>query len=325
MRRSRIAHLRRDPLGRASRRRQPGGSRPFYAYAPTRLLGLALLVLASDRGLAAELAEEAGPARPSTTPHVEFRDGLLSIDARDVALEEVLKEIARQTGLAVSRQEPLPGRVTAELRRLGVPIAIHRLLRGKSFALRYAPSPTGAPLAASKLWIFASGEPGLEAPEGYEPEPPTSPEAVAGDDAAVLRLEAVAELADRDTPPSVAGLASAMADESASVRFEALYALGEVGGELSTQLLQQALVDPDARIRRAAVDALAEIGGERSASALAAVLSDPDPALREDAVYALGEIGGETAARALRRASTDPDEFVREATIDVLEEIDKRD
>ena len=252
---------------------------------------------------------------------VELNDGLLTIEANDVAVQDLLEEIAGRAGLALSLPNSLPRRVTVEFDELALPVAIDRVLHGMSYALQYAPGSS-----ANKLWVFTNGAANAETSgelrvesESTPPEPPQDGNLL--DDGAAMRLEAVAALADQETDPFAFALASAVVDESPAVRYEAIHALGEIGGGVSTRLLQQALFDADPDVRTAAVDALGQITGEQSANALAGVLSDPDPALREKAVYALGEIGGETAAELLRTASADPDEWVREAATDMLREL----
>lgn len=249
---------------------------------------------------------------------VELGDGRLTVQAHEVALRDLLEEIARHTGLVVSFPNAPSKRVTTQFDALELPAAIDRLLHGMSYALQYAPDGS-----AGRLWVFSSGETKVGASEDPGVDFGAAEETgVALDDDAAMRLEAVAALADQETDPFAFALASAIVDESPAVRFEAVYALGEIGGAVSTGFLRHALTDSDADVRGAAVDAFAEIGGEPSANALADVLTDPDPALRENAVYALGEIGGETAVGLLREASSDADEWVREAAVEMLRELE---
>lgn len=320
MRLSRLPRRRRGPLACASPRRHERGGPRLLCQPLTR--GIAVLALALALPGGAGATDVAGGTHADGRARVnglrvELSGELLSVEAQDVVLQELLEEIARQSGLTISFHESLTRRVTTKFEALELPAAIDRLLHGASYALQYAPGEPGA--SARRLWLFTSGE--WEASVGAETSPTQRSNPL--DDAAAARLEAVAALAEADTDPFAFALASAVADESPAVRFEAVHALGEIGGEISTRLLQHALLDADADVRTAAVDALAEAGGEQSVTALAGVMTDPDPALRENAVYALGEIGGETAIDVLRQASTDADELVREAAADVLRELDE--
>jgi len=322
---SRLPRRRRGPLACGSpRRHEPGGPRPLpFKTLARRFAALLLAVALQGDGQATEVnqgkAAPGGETSPETRKglRVEFSGGLLSVEADDVVLQELLEEVAHQSGLVLSFREAATGRVTSSFDDVELPAAIARLLHGSSYALQYAPGDPGT--SARRLWLFTSGG----SPEGVQTviEGSVTARGAPLDDAAAMRLESVAALAEQETDPFAFALASAIVDASPAVRYEAVYALGEIGGEVSPRLLQQALLDADADIRAAAVDALAEVGGEQSANVLANVLSDPDPALRENAVYALGEIGGERAADLLRQASTDPDEFVREAAADMLREV----
>ena len=280
------------------------GRRPLRRRALTVVLGLIAVV-------AAHKAINAADAM-----NVEVNDDRLTVVTDDVPVHDLLEEIARQAGVALSLPNALPQRVTVEFDGLTLPLGIDRVLHGMSYAFRYSPGST-----ENKLWVFASGRSSTDASAESFVElgsPPPAPV----DDGVAMRLEAVAALADQETDPFAFALASAVVDDSPAVRFEAVHALGEIGGAVSTRLLQHALLDADAEVRTAAVDALGQVTGEQSVNALAGVLSDPDPALREKAIYALGEIGGETVTGLLREASLDSDEWVRAAAVDVLREIE---
>lgn len=246
---------------------------------------------------------------------VKLDNGLLSIDARAVRLDAVLVGVASKAGFALELDEPLRELVTIRLENAPLRKGIERLLRGRSFVLRYAPPQGLSDATANRLWVFAGGTvvaslPAAENGDSPQPEP------------ARTRLDGVAALAEGDTRAFAAALAPDIADESLAVRLEAVYALGEIGDPGSLALLELALADSDVRVRSEAIDALVEVGGEASAKALAIVLADPEPGLREDAVYALGELGGETAKRLLRNAAHDSDEIVREAAQDMLADLD---
>ncbi len=254
--------------------------------------------------------------------HVTFDGGLLTVDARNVLLQDLLEEVAAQSGLALSTRGLLGKRVTRAFTELELSAAIDKLLHGMSYALQY---PTDSPSLPSRLWVMSGGNL-LE--EGAYRDADATSNGLRQDRFEVpasQRLEAVAALAERDTETFAFAIAPALGDDSAAVRYEAVHALGEVGGDTSTGLLHQLLSDPDAGIRAAAIDALAEAGGELSAVTLSAALHDPDPALRENAVYALGEIGGERAVELLDQAAADPDEWVRQAVDEVLSELADQD
>ena len=68
---------------------------------------------------------------------VQFDNDLLTVKAEDVPLQEVLQEIARQSGLSVEGSGLLEGRVTIQFDRLALDEGIRVILRRYSFALVY--------------------------------------------------------------------------------------------------------------------------------------------------------------------------------------------
>jgi HEAT repeat protein len=313
-----------------------------------RVIRLACLVAALTQSVSRVEAQDALAMRArnhasSGYLHVQIADNIVTVEARDVTVEALLREIARQSGLAVLLHDPLDERVTLELQGLPLSEAIRRILRDQSFALRYVGSPQSAENPNGEqpdmLWVFskrprddhaslitrnarrAQGpDDSLGTPDADEGVVPLSL-ALADDDVKV-RLKAVSALIDIGGEQAAAALAAVtLSDKDASVREEAVYGLGEIGGETGMQVLEQALMDPDGRVREAAVEAFTDIGGSESARALAVALNNQDASLRAEAVDALGEIGGETAIRVLRQALADEQSFIREAAAEFLAEL----
>jgi hypothetical protein len=273
--------------------------------------------------------------------HVEIAAAVVTVKARNVAVVDLLEEIARQSGLVVDLEGPLDKCATIEFDRLTLPEALDRILRDQNFALRYYDpifSADGAREARpSKLWVFRKeSREGVVVPEigkaGLIQQDDLggqgSPEAddsldrlrpALADGNAKVRLEAVSELAGIYGVSATVALAdAAMFDEDPAVREEAVHGLGESGDPTGMQVLELALMDPDLRVREAAVEAVGDIGGDDSARVLESALNDEVASLREEAVYALGDIGGEIAIGLLRQALTDRQSQVREAAAEVL-------
>ncbi len=256
-------------------------------------------------------------------PHLEvtLTGDIVTMTARNAAVQDILEEISRQNGLIVVAHEPVEKRLTLEIRSLPLVDALRSILRNQSYAFQPAEQAPG------RLWVFSNETEPDERDAAESPGDADTNEvtmslsrAQAGDPD--VRLEAVSSLGIEGGNQAAAVIAvAAVYDEDAYVREEAVYALGETGGVAARQTLEQAILDSDDRVREAAVEALAEIGGEESALALAAVLNDEDPSLRQNAVYALAEIGGETAIGILQQAVADHHIGVREAATDVLAEL----
>lgn len=263
----------------------------------TRLYGYGLAGLVAVLPLAAPAVDD--------TRAVQCPDGLLSVKVRDAALDVLLEEIARECGFSVERYVALEQKLSAEFDRLTLDQALRRILRTRSYALKYASPTSGkrSPAAGvDTLWILPQGD------EKYSMQPPAS--AAAGDPS--RRTESKLEVADA---------LSVLRHGSAEDREQAALALGKRGDARAVAPLRQALADASADVRDAAIASLAEVGGADAALALAPALRDGDPRTREQAVNALGEIGGPAAADFLRYALADDAAFVRLAAAEILEQL----
>ena len=242
----------------------------------------------------AGLMEEVDPW-PSPSGHlVRFADDLLTVKVHDASVEELVEEVARQSGLNIVWYGTLSDRITLDFQRLALDEALARILRHHSFAL--------ASTRPGKLWII---------PKGAEGSPPQA--------AAANESERREFLQEESTDITL--LIAALRSEDAWEREEAVEALGEIGGPESAQFLGVALTDEDEDVRQAAVAALAHIGGDQAARVLAVALEDEDEWFREEAVEALGEIGGDSAIRLLEQALSDEYEGVRDSAEELLEEL----
>ncbi len=242
----------------------------------------------------AGLLEEADPW-PSSPPHlVRFADGVLTVKVHDASVEELVEEVARQSGLNIVWYGTISDRITLDFQRLTLDQALARILRQHSFALASA--------RPGKLWII---------PKGAEGSPSQ----------AAATNESEREDVLQDESLDITLLIAALRSEDSWEREEAVEALGELGGPESAQFLGVALKDEDEDVRQAAIAALAQIGGDQAARVLAVALEDEDEWVREEAVEALGEIGGDSAIRLLEEALSDEYEGVRDTAEELLEEL----
>ncbi len=269
---------------------------------------------------------------------VGWRDGLLSVDAKGVALAAVLDEVAAHTRLAVEREGSLTETCDLVIDRAPLRQALEVVLEGRNFALRLdAESATSDGRPLGTLWIYDStaqkqapaeepsrdgGCESLDALGSLELEACRRrlELALAHEDPKV-RLDAVGTLIEAGGESSAATLADVAAlDKAPAVRLEAIYGLSEIGGPEALETVERALADPDPEVRRAAIHAAADMGGEGAAWALSRALEDDDPELREEAVWALDDLGGEVAAVLLQQALADGNETVRESAAEALGE-----
>jgi len=252
----------------------------------------------------AGLIEETDPW-PSNPPLlVRIANNLLTVKVHDASVEELIEEIARQSGLNIVWYGTISERITLDFQGLALDQALARILRRHSFALASAQGGEGEGTAARprKLWII---------PKGAEGSPPQ----------AAATNESEREDVLQDESLDITLLIAALRSEDSWEREEAVEALGEIGGPESAQFLGVALTDEDEDVRQAAIAALAHIGGDRAAQVLAVALEDEDEWFREEAVEALGEIGGNSAIRLLEQALSDEYDGVRDTAEELLEEL----
>ncbi len=250
------------------------------------------------------LRTEAGTWPSQSSGVVRFANEVLTVEVQDAPLEELLREVARQSGLSIVWYGTISERISISFQRLSLEQALTRILRHHSFALAYSQAREGQSKAARlrKLWIIPKGTEGAPVPSTvaeYETEEESLQEEAT--DLALLR--------------------AALRSDDSWEREDAVEALGEIGRPEAVLFLRQALTDQDEDVREAAIAALANIGGDEAAQALAIVLEDEDEWFREEALEALGEIGGESAMRLLEQALEDVDEGVRETAAYLLQEL----
>jgi len=252
----------------------------------------------------AGLIEETDPWPSNPRRLVRIANNLLTVKVHDASVEELVEEIARQSGLNIVWYGTISERITLDFQGLALDQALARILRHHSFALAISQVGEGQSSAARprKLWII---------PKGAEGSPPQAAAANESDQEDVLQDESI----------DITLLIAALRSEDSWEREEAVEALGEIGGPESAQFLGVALKDEDEDVRQAAIAALAHIGGDRAAQVLAVALDDEDEWFREEAVEALGEIGGDSAIRLLEQALSDEYDGVRDTAEELLEEL----
>ena len=255
-------------------------------------------------------------------------------------MNELLEEIAEQSGLTLLLLEPVKAPISIEFDRLSLESALHRILGGRGFALTYAQSdgrerPQGAP-KPKVLWVFAKREklPATGAPYGEQSVQAASHPEVAPEDSTAKTLltssdpwereDAAEALGDRRQPEAIEVLGLALQDENEEVREAAIHALIRIGSDHAARTIAVALRDRDVSVRKEAIEALGKIGGGDAIQALGSMLRDEDPWLREETVEALGKIGGESAITLLQQALHDEDRFVRESAAEALTVARKR-
>jgi hypothetical protein len=285
---------------------------------------------------AAEIAAQAGTA--SDPLAVRYEDGRLSVRAEHVPLARALREVARQTGVAISGVSSLSQDVSVTFTGLPLLDGVRRLLGTGSYVLVLEPSSHGA-IGRIEVQLAGQGAaPPVDRPRGEDGaearrraterlaalgDEDALPHVLAalGDPSPDVRQAAVASLpqyGERALEPVHALLRRERDD---GVRMVALQVLAQVSGGTreTVTLLSELLADRDARIRAAVVPALARAGGSRAIEALEMAADDVDPEVRIAALEALARQGSDgTAERVVAQRLADRDPAVRRAAAALL-------
>lgn len=205
---------------------------------------------------------------------VTVQDGMVSIHARGVRLDELLGAISLQAGIAIYLYTLPDTRVSMDFDRVPLEQALQRVLRGRNYTLE-----TGARDAGLRtVRVLPAGKARFHA---ADPSTSHDPDA---------RADAVSSLAGEDGSRVIPALGQALRDHDPDVRQAAIYTLALTGGDEAVDTLGYALNDPDTDVRGLAIEALDQIGGDRARILLQQALGDGDPQIRD------------TAARLLERA-----------------------
>ena len=210
---------------------------------------------------------------------VDCVDGHVSVRANAVPARRVLDELSRRCDIAVRLQIPLMKDITVNFEELPLQRAAGRLLRDRSFILRYAQASPGA---SNWLWVFA------DSPDASAEAAGRQPTAEAGVD----KFESIYSLAEPKNTANIDALRDALTDPDRDIREAAVETLAETEADEAARALTIALADPDPEIRQSVLDALGQIGGQTAIQLLRQMLHDSDPVLREAAADNLAELEG---------------------------------
>lgn len=306
----------------------------------TVLLAAWLLPGAAQAMSSQEAALRTGSIEVADSPAfvVEFKSGLLSIEARQSPWTEVLNAVREKTGIRFNCSLPLAGSVTVSFTALPVKQALERLFGPEAhFVLRYPNSPDRAvPSAVPKeVWVLG------KVPGDRRDTTPTPDGTVVGEISAsagiaspdpgplleTLDLEAKLTREPGDTPnepEEISKLIEMTKADDPAIRLQALSALSgsdKIDEVALRAALDGALVDQDASVRGYAVQAIAGQGGAEAMDHLWQAMLDPDPVVRVMAVESV--VPQEQGIALIEAALSDPDEAVRSAAMLRLNEMEQ--
>jgi hypothetical protein len=275
---------------------------------------------------------------PSVSITVQVERGLLSIEARNAPLGEVLEAIAKQANFLLDTKGDLDIPVTWSFADVPVDEGVQRLLHNISSVMVYGRIQNGEPaplarvttlrrnvnLAAGHLQIERS----IRTPQTQQVakvEEPQHKPTVSLDDSREDRLRAVRRLIRNPNARRVADLALLVSqDDDAVIRRIAAIGLGKLRTPEAMAALREALSDEDSLVRRRAIQGLGETWGKAAIEPLSiALIEDPEPSVRRQAALRLGQIHSEAAYQVLDAARFDRSLSVRRVVMAGLARLDK--
>jgi hypothetical protein len=273
---------------------------------------------------------------------VEVRDDLLTVKVQQLPLEQVLKEVAQQSGISLRIQGSLAEPVSVVFENLPLDDGVKRLLKDRNFVLIYSRGPAGAaPQQLTEVLVFSTTPATPASTVARRPEPesargPARAGATGGqqqggwsalisqglqDGDPAVRKEVIERLGALGDKRAVEPLIRALGDEDVEVRTSATSALEDIRDERAIEPLGRILLaDADEMVRAQAAQALAYIGGEQALAALEAALHDKATQVRRTVVEALISIGGERASALLEQVSADMQVDVQEEPAEATED-----
>ena len=282
------------------------------------LLSAAIIVSLAMVTPAAAAQADAGMS--SGVFDLKVDSGLLTLDARDAPLAEIMRAIGNQAGFEIIMTDDVDTSVTMTITDLSVAEALDRLLEGFDWVVVHDRQQDGTTdRAIDKVLVFEStsevigtmaaiGEPNGSAG--------TAESAMTGDaqqlDSRTRGRDLLRLVNSGATPEVLATLGEALqADDDAWVRGRAAAALGALRDERAVSDLAWALGDESASVRMEATQALGRIGGDRAVWALGAALVNGTTGMeRIQAAWALGKQDSDLARQLLDAAAGDPSDLV---------------
>ncbi len=286
---------------------------------------------------------------------VRIDSGLLTLQADDASLADVLTVIGQQSGIEIIMQGDLDSPVTKSFVDEPLGGAIADLLRDTIFVMTYGkalaendPPPLvqirviarsaspAAPVTPSTGNYTATASTGDYSEDhteaaiaarramalGFEPVPEND----VGLFAELAGLEnnqrqyAMQWLGEQGDAEAIGALGRFLAlDDDPAIRNEAALALGDIGNEAASQALVLGLGDRNPDVRFQIVEAMGGVAGQSTTLVLGQILfSEPDPEVRISAIAGLGRWRSEAARAFLEAATEDQDLDARRIANDIL-------
>ena len=282
------------------------------------LLGAAFLCAMYATAAAQSAAPESAEENPAASPSVQFDNGLVTLEAEGVPLEDLLDALARAADFRLVKVGDLSAPVTRSMHGVALDSAVRRLLGNHTVVMIYA-SGSGGQRRLAELRIYADDRLPPPVPDGPDVEKRLLAALQQPDPA--LRRGALSMADALDDEVAIAILGEVLErDQDPRVRADAASALGRIGGDQAVQALEGGLGDGDPGVASAIARALGRAGGERATLVLEQmVMGDEDPKIRAIAVQTVASLRTPGAREVVEAAAEDENDHVRRAAQQALE------
>jgi len=264
------------------------------------------------------------PATRADTPFkVDWNKGRLSVSAENAELSQVLREVARQTGIRIRGSQDVGQRVSMHLSEVSLEKGLKALLDGVDYAVMGdISSPEKA--RSAQVVVFAW----LAVPDSNR----AASSSAATDSAQKARAAIIArrrggsvdEASQQDKALAAVDAAAAKGDLEAlskavqssdpAVQSQAFEELSKLNPQAALDALSSTLKSDEPAQRLQALQLLDQsdqADNDTIVSAMSQALNADDPSIKDYAIQALARRGGSQEMDLLRQAMGDPDPAVR--------------
>lgn len=234
----------------------------------------------------------AQPNKPSQKATIIFKDGRLSLDARNLPLSLLVDDLSGKTQVPVlldSDVVDLP--ISISFQGLALDEGLRRIFKNYDTFYMYG-SAENEPASLKAVWVYPKGK-----ASGLEPVPPekwASTKELRGSlnsKDPQVRARAVRALVERGGSKALPTVTRALADTDPDVRASALYGATDAGLQVPEDSLRNLVTnDESAEVRFLALQSMADSEDVRSVAE--AALNDPSEPIRVQAREILSRLSG---------------------------------
>jgi HEAT repeat protein len=239
----------------------------------------------------------ADAGQPHPASNIEFKDGQISVKAKNIPIGLLANELSHKAGIAIIVTQDVGNQlVSLDFKQRPLDEGVRQVFAKQDCFFFYGVDGD-QPSSLKAVWVYAKGKGrGLQpvAPEKWASTKDLSANLSNKDPG--LRGQAVETLIERKGNDARDVVLNAMHDSNTQVRSRALYAALRSGVDMpETMLNDLAVTDSSPDIRFLALQALSDRSDARSVAERA--LKDPDEAVRSEAQQILGRLKEAQAAQ----------------------------